>query len=43
MRSRMAEDSCVHACPTDKSSATRPTGRYDCNPDAQAGLDVMMG
>jgi len=27
----------------DPSSATRPTGRNDCNRDAMAGLDVMLG
>jgi len=29
--------------PNDPSSATRRTGRNDCNRDAPAGLDAMMG
>ncbi|MDB6108897.1 MAG: hypothetical protein JWR69_647 [Pedosphaera sp.] len=29
--------------PNEVSSATRRTGRTDCNGDAHAGLDVMMG
>ena len=37
----------LHTCdvkrPNDPSSATRPTGRVDCNSDAMAGLEAMMG
>ena len=29
--------------PNDPSSATRPTRACDCNRDAMAGLDVMLG
>jgi len=29
--------------PNDKSSATRPTGRYDCNRDAMAGFAAALG
>jgi hypothetical protein len=29
--------------PNDPSSATRPTRAFDCNLDAMAELDAMMG
>lgn len=33
----------VWMMPNEQSSATRPTGRHDCNRSAMAGLDAMKG
>ncbi|MGH9580543.1 MAG: hypothetical protein ACRD2R_06070, partial [Terriglobales bacterium] len=33
----------VRSRPNDPSSATRPTGRVNCNQSAMAGLDAMKG